>query len=162
MYYKLFKKKSNFLEQGLIENDIVLVKKELLDKLKKKFDEKIAIVSGRGFESIRYSLKELLDEFNLEDSVFLEDEPRELGKPNPDPLIRSLNGIGSSHCLYVGDSMENLIMAQKATEIGKKTTFCGIIGTSKFPDEKMKFFEEKNVPLIVNSINQLPKVLNLV
>jgi HAD superfamily hydrolase (TIGR01548 family) len=162
LYSKLFKKKSNFSEKGLIENDIVLVKKELLEKLKKKFDKKIGIVSGRGIESIRYSLKELLDEFNVKNSMFLEDEPRELAKPNPNSLIRTISGIGSSHCLYVGDSMEDFIMAQKATEMGKKTTFCGIIGTSKFPEEKRKLFEEKNVSLVVNSIELLPKVLNLV
>ena len=162
LYLKLFKKNSNFTDDGLIENDIVLIKNELLDILKKKFDNKITIVSGRGIESIRYSLKELLNEFNLENSVFLEDESRELAKPNPNSLIRALKGIGSSHCLFVGDSMEDLIMAKKATEMGNKTTFCGIIGTSKFPDEKRKLFEEKNATLIVNSIDLLPKVLNLV
>ena len=162
LYKKLFKKNSTFTDDALIENDIVLVKKELLDKLKKKFGNKVAIVSGRGMESIRYSLKELLDEFNVENSVFLEDESRELAKPNPDSLIRTFKGINASHCLFVGDSMEDFIMAKKATEMGNKTTFCGIIGTSKFPDEKKKLFEEQNATLIVNSINLLPKVLNLV
>src|SRR3990170_3377930 len=113
LYSKLFKKNSNFTEQGLIENDIVLVKMELLEILKKKLGNKIAIVSGRGIESIRYS-------------------------------------------------MEDFIMAQKATEMGNKITFCGIIGTSKYPEEKQKLFEEKNVPLILNSIDLLPKALNLV
>ena len=162
LYFKLFKKNSNFTEQGLIENDIVLLKKELLEILKKKLDNKIAIVSGRGIESIRYSLEELLNEFDIENSFFLEDESRELAKPNPDSLIRTFKGIGSSHCLYVGDSMEDFIMAQKATEMGNKITFCGIIGTSKYPEEKKKLFEEKNVPLILNSIDLLPKALNLV
>ncbi len=162
LYFKLFKKNSNFTEQGLIENDIVLVKKELLEILKKKLGKKIAIVSGRGIESIRYSLEELLNEFDIENSFFLEDESRELAKPNPDSLIRTFKGIGSSHCLYVGDSMEDFIMAQKATEMGNKITFCGIIGTSKYPEEKKKLFEEKNVPLILNSIDLLPKALNLV
>ena len=162
LYKKLFNKNSTFTDEGLIENDVVLAKKELLDKLKKKFEKKIAIVSGRGMESIRYSLKELLDEFDVENSLFLEDEPRELAKPNPTSLIRSIKGIGTSHCLFVGDSMEDYIMAQKASEMGYKTTFCGVIGTSKFPDEKRKLFEEKNVTLIVNSIDKLPKVLNLV
>ncbi len=134
----------------------------MLDKLKEKFQQKIAIVSGRGIESIRYSLKELLDEFNVDNSVFLEDESRDLAKPNPNSLIRSFKGISASNCLFVGDSMEDLIMAQKATEMGNKTTFCGIIGTSKFPDEKKKLFEEKNTSLILNSIDLLPKVLNLV
>src|SRR3989304_1022838 len=135
---------------------------KLLEILKKKLDNKIAIVSGRGIESIRYSLEELLNEFDIENSFFLEDESRELAKPNPDSLIRTFKGIGTSHCLYVGDSMEDFIMAQKATEMGNKITFCAIIGTSKYPEEKKKLFEEKNVPLILNSIDLLPKALNLV
>jgi len=72
------------------------VKKELLEILKKKLGKKIAIVSGRGIESIRYSLEELLDEFDIENSIFLEDESRELAKPNPNSLIRTFKGIGSS------------------------------------------------------------------
>lgn len=162
LYMKLFNKNSTFTDKGLIENDIILIKKELLDKLKNKFGNKIAIVSGRGIESIRYSIKELLDEFNLEKSIFLEDESRELAKPNPNSIIRTFKGIAATNCLYVGDSMEDLIMAKKATEMGYKITFCGIIGTSKFPDEKRKLFEEQKTPLIVNSIELLPKVLNLV
>jgi hypothetical protein len=58
--------------------------------------------------------------------------------------------------------MEDLIMAQKATEIGNKTTFCGIIGTSKEPTDKRKFFEKKGATLILDSIQLLPKALNLV
>ena len=162
LYSKLFNKNSQFAEKGLIENDVVLLKKEMLDLLKKKFDTKIAIVTGRGIESIRYSLKELLKEFDLTNSVFLEDESRELAKPNPDSLINSIRGLESIHCLYVGDSMEDFIMAQEATKLGSKTTFCGIYGTGKFPEQKKKLFEQKNVAMIIDSIDLLPKALNLV
>jgi HAD superfamily hydrolase (TIGR01548 family) len=162
LYSKLFNKESKFTEQGLIENDIVLVKKEMLEKLEKKFDKNIAIVTGRGIESIRYSLKEILDEFNVDCSVFLEDESRELAKPNPDSLIQTIKKLNLTHSIFVGDSMEDFIMAQKATQMGNKTTFCGIIGSSKYPEEKKKLFEENNASLIVNSIDLLPKALNLV
>ena len=162
LYYKLFKKKSEFTDPVLIENDVVLVKQEMLEILKKKFKNKIAIVTGRGTESIRYSLKDIFEEFDLKNSVFLEDEERALAKPNPDSLIRSIQGLESSHCLYVGDSMEDLIMAQKATQLGNKTTFCGIFGTGKFPDQRKKLFLENNVSLIIDSIDLLPKALNLV
>ncbi|HXV66606.1 MAG TPA: HAD-IA family hydrolase [Nitrosopumilaceae archaeon] len=162
LYFKLFKKTSNFTEKGLIENDLVLLKNDLIETLHQKFGRKMAIVSGRGLESIRYSLKDLLDEFDIKNSYFLEDESRELAKPNPASLIQTISGIGTTHCLYVGDSMEDFIMAQKATELGNKITFCGIIGTSKNPDDKMKLFEERNVPLVLYSIDLLPKVLNLV
>ena len=161
LYKKIFNKESKFTDDGLIENDIVLVKSSLIESLKKKFDNKIAIVTGRGKESIQYSLKDLLDQFNVENSVFLEDEPREFAKPNPNSLLRSINGIDSSHALFVGDSMEDYIMAKKATELGNKTTFCGIFGTSKDPEQKLKFFEKNNAPVILKSIDYIPKVLNL-
>jgi phosphoglycolate phosphatase-like HAD superfamily hydrolase len=128
----------------------------------KKFKNKLAIVTGRGMESIRYTLGDLLKEFDLKNSVFLEDEPRDLAKPNPESLIRSINGLDSSYCLYVGDSMEDYIMATKATEKGFDTIFCAIFGTNKSLESKRSFFEQKNTPMILQSIDLLPKALNLV
>ncbi len=63
--------------------------------------------------------------------------------------------------LFVGDSMEDFIMANKATDLGSKTTFCGILGTSKNPQEKLELFQRNGVILVLDSINLLPKVLNL-
>ena len=54
------------------------------------------------------------------------------------------------------DSMEDMLMANKATEMGIKTTFCGIYGSGKLPDMKKKIFVKYNVPLILESIYQLP------
>ncbi len=163
LYYQLYKKKPDFFDgKGLIENDIVLVKKQLIDLLKKKFGKKLAIVSGRGVISAGYSLKELFEEFDLKNSKFLEDEPRELAKPNPQPLILSIKGLGSTCTLVVGDSTEDYIMAKKSDEMGNKTIFCGIYGTSKDPETKRKLFEKKNVEIILETIDLIPKALNLV
>ena len=119
------------------------------------------MVTGRGRESVSYSLKELLDKFDLKNSVFLEDESRELAKPNPQSLVNSVKGMNSNCTLYVGDSMEDFIMAKKVTEIGYKTIFCGIIGTSKNPQEKLELFKKNNTLLVLESIDLLPNVLNL-
>jgi len=161
LYKKLFKTNSKFSEPGLIENDVIILTSKLISKLKIKYNSKIAIVSGRGKESVKFSLKNLLDSFNLKNSAFLEDEPRNLAKPNPFSLIRSIKGMNCNHCIYVGDSMEDLIMAKKASEQGHKTTFCGIIGTSKNPQEKLKLFEKNGAQLVIESIDLLPKVINL-
>ena len=161
LYSKLFKNSSKFSESGLIENDIVIFNNGLADKLENKFHKQISMVTGRGKESVKYSLKNLLEKFDLENSMFLEDEPRELAKPNPQSLVNSITGMNSKSCLYVGDSMEDFIMAKKATILGNSTTFCGIIGTSKNPEEKLQLFEQNEAILILDSINLLPKVLNL-
>jgi len=161
LYQKLFRNSSKFSEPGLIEQDDVILNNSLLEKLQKKFDSKIAIVTGRGKKSISYSLKTLLEKFDLKNSVFLEDESRELAKPNPQPLINSIKGMNSVSTLYVGDSMEDFIIAKKATEFGSKTIFCGIIGTSKNPLEKLELFQRNGAILVLDSINLLPNVLNL-
>ena len=161
LYQKLFNQTSKFSESGLIEQDDVLMNDNLMKRLIKKFDLKIAMVTGRGKESVRYSLKSLLSKFDLQNSMFLEDELRELAKPNPKSLINSIQGMNSACSLYVGDSMEDFIMAKKTTDSGHKTIFCGIIGTSKDPQAKLKLFEKNNAILVLDSIHQLPKVLNL-
>ena len=119
------------------------------------------MVTGRGKESVSYSMKELLNEFDLNNSAFLEDEPRELAKPNPKRLLDSIQGMNSVSTLNVGDSMEDFIMAKKVSDLGHQTTFCGIIGTSKNPQEKLELFEKNGAVLILDSIHLIPKVLNL-
>ncbi|MDH5657989.1 MAG: HAD hydrolase-like protein [Nitrosopumilus sp.] len=161
LYEKLFGSSSNFSEPGLIEQDDVILNEKLIKTLQKKFNSKIAMVTGRGKESVSYSLKELLNEFDLNNSAFLEDESREFAKPNPKRLLDSIQGLNSVSTLYVGDSMEDFIMAKKVTDLGHPTAFCGIIGTSKNPQEKLELFEKNGAILALDSIHLLPKVLNL-
>jgi len=161
LFKKLFDKDSKFSEPGLIEQDDVILNNSLFDLLEKKFNSKIAMVTGRGKESVSYSLKELLPRFDLKNSVFLEDESRDLAKPNPKPLLDSIKGMNGTSTLYVGDSMEDFIMAKRVTELGTKTTFCGIMGTSKNTQEKLELFEKNGAVLVLDSIHLLPKVLNL-
>ena len=141
-------------------NDNVIVNSELIEVLKKKFNDKIAIVTGRGFNAISSSLKEILNKFNVENSVFLEDESRDLAKPNPQSLIRAMKGLDSKNCLYVGDSMEDIILTEKASELGFQATFCGIYGSSNLPEMKKNMFIKKNAPFVLESINSLPKATN--
>ena len=159
LYEKIFQKKSKFSDKGFIENDNVIVTSALIEALKKKFNDKIAIVTGRGLDAISSSLKEILNQFNVESSVFLEDESRDLAKPNPQSLIRAMKGLNSKNCLYVGDSMEDMILAKKASDLGFNATFCGIYGSSKLPEMKKKLFTEFSAPLILETINQLPDTL---
>ena len=161
LYQTLFGNTSKFSEPGLIKQDDVILNNLLIKKLQKRFDSKIAMVTGRGKKSVSYSLKILLDKFDLQNSVFLEDESRDIAKPNPKPLLDSIQGMNSVSTLYVGDSMEDFMMAKKATDFGNKTTFCGIIGTSKNPLQKLDLFEQNGASLVLDSINLLPKVLNL-
>lgn len=161
LYEKLFGKISKFTDPGLIEQDEILLTESLITKLENRFNSKIAMVTGRGKESVKYSLKNLLVKFDLKNSIFLEDESRDLAKPNPQPLLNSIIGMESKCTLYVGDSMEDFIMVKKVNDLGYNINFCGIIGTSKNPSMKLQLFEKNEANLVLNSIDQLPNVLNL-
>ena len=163
LYVQLYKRKPQFFDGlGLIENDLVLLNKDLVKSLHERFGKKIAIVTGRGLLSAKHSLKDLFNEFDLNNSRFLEDEPREMAKPNPQSLISTIKGMDGKNSLYVGDSMEDYIMAQKANESGISTIFCGVYGTSKDQNAKRSLFESNNADIIVKSIDLIPKTLNLV
>jgi HAD superfamily phosphatase len=163
LYLKLYNRKPKFFNgRGLIENDIVLVDKKLLDELHQKFQNRIAIVTGRGLLSASHSLKKLFEEFNLKNSRFLEDEPREMAKPNPQSLISSIRGIDASCTIFVGDSTEDYLMARDAEKEGIDVIFCGVYGTSKEPASKMALFQEKGADIIIESVSLIPKTLNLV
>ena len=161
LYKKLFSRSSRFTDPGLIEQDDVILTDFLTTKLQKRFNSKIAMVTGRGKESVKYSLKSLIQKFNLQNSFFLEDESRHLAKPNPQPLLDSILGMESKYPLYVGDSMEDFIMVKKVNSLGYPAIFCGIMGTSKNPTKKLKLFKKNEAVLVLESIEQLPKVLNL-
>ena len=161
LYKKLYDTDSEFTEPGLIKNDIVILNDSLATKLENRFNSKIAMVTGRGMESTKYSLGNLFSKFDLKHSAFLEDESRDLAKPNPESLIRAITGMGCKNVIYVGDSMEDLMMAKKATKLGHNTIFCGIIGTSKQPRKKLELFEQNGAQIILDSIHLIPNILNL-
>ena len=163
LYLQLYKRKPQYFDGlGLIENDVVLLNKDIIKNIHEKFGKKIAIVTGRGLLSTKHSLKDLLNEFDLNNSRFLEDEPREMAKPNPQSLISTIKGMDGKNSLYVGDSMEDYIMARKANESGIPTIFCGVYGTSKDQGAKKSLFENNNADIIIKSIDLIPKTLNLV
>tara|TARA_Y100000590_G_scaffold174402_1_gene199439 strand:- start:4054 stop:5013 length:960 start_codon:yes stop_codon:yes gene_type:complete len=162
LYEQIFDEKSEFSEEPLIDKDDIVLDNNLMSKLQNRFGEKISIVTGRGKFAFSYSLKNFLENFDINHSVFLEDRSLDLAKPNPDSLVESILGINSKCTLYVGDSMEDLKMVEKCKDKGLDVSFCGIYGSSDEPVSKFELFKKNNAPFILESIQQLPKALNLV
>ena len=162
LYEEIFNEKSQFNDNPLIDLDDIVLDNNLIFKLKNRFGTKISTVTGRGKFAFSYSMKNFLDNFDIENSVFLEDRPLELAKPNPDSLIESISGINSKCSLYIGDSMEDLLMVQKCQEKGYDVSFCGIYGSSDEPELKYELFQKNKASFILESIQELPKALNLV
>ena len=162
LYEEIFNEKSKFSQEPLIDLDQIMLDENLMSKLKIRFDKKITTVTGRGKFAFSYSMKNFLNDFDTQNSVFLEDRPLEMAKPNPKSLIESISAIDSKCSLYIGDSMEDLLMVEKCKESGHDVSFCGIFGSSDEPELKYELFQKNNASIILESIQELPKALNLV
>ena len=162
LYEEIFHEKSKFSEEPLIDLDKIVLDENLMSKLQNRFGKKITTVTGRGKFAFSYSMKNFLNNFDMENSVFLEDRSLEMAKPNPKSLIESISALDSKCSLYVGDSMEDLLMVEKCNESGYDVSFCGIFGSSDEPKSKYELFQKNKAPLILESIQELPKALNLI
>jgi len=162
LYEEIFNEKSQFFEKPLIDMDDVVLDDALMLKLKNRFGKKISTVTGRGQFAFSYSMKNFLNHIDMKHSVFLEDLSLDMAKPNPESLIESISGIESKCSLYIGDSMEDLLMVEKCKECGYDVSFCGIYGSSDEPKLKYELFRKNNASFILESIQELPKALNLV
>ena len=163
LYEKLTGAPSPFSGEGLIERDRVIATAGALETLSARFSGRVSLVTGRGIAPARHTLGALLDTVDVSSSLFLEDEPREMAKPSPEPLLRSVRAMGGRRCLYVGDSYEDLLMAQRAGRAGAgegiEVAFCGIVGSSPSPRRRLEMFDAAGADAVLDSILLLPGAL---
>ncbi|HEY9385494.1 MAG TPA: HAD family hydrolase [Nitrososphaeraceae archaeon] len=162
---KLFEKQhkikpKHYFGKPLIENDKVVVSKNTMNQLSKKFNHNLAIVSGRSRIAAEYSLKSIFNRFNQNACVFLEDEKREHWKPDPYSINKAMKCMNAKSALYIGDSVEDLLMIRKAEkETNVEISFIGVYGSSVKPVETITKFKERGVNTMIKNVNQLPYLL---
>ena len=165
---KLFKKQHGinpkfYSGMPLIENDSLLVTSSTLKKISNFFDKKMGIVSGRSRIAAQYSMNSIFEFFDMKGSFYLEDEKREMGKPNPSALIKSIKSFGVSKAFYVGDSAEDLFMVQRARKISNlDIKLVGVCASNARSNQIRSLFVCNGTSLIVKNVNELPNILNKV
>jgi len=141
---------------GAIEHDSLLVDVPALRALRRATGRRPAVVTGRGRAAFAHAVRgPLRSEIDMGRSAFLEDEPRRMAKPSPEALIRSLDALGSSRALYVGDSMEDLLMARAAAREGRGVSFCGVTGAARDPAARRRLLEGAGAVATVASVAEL-------
>jgi phosphoglycolate phosphatase-like HAD superfamily hydrolase len=108
-------------------------------------------------------MKSIFKFFDINGSVYLEDEKREMGKPDPSALIKSVKIFGVSNAFYVGDSAEDLFMVQRARKISNlDIKLIGICASNARSNQIRNLFRSNRTSLIVKNVNELPNILNKV
>ena len=160
--------KINFNRKGTIESEKLIVKESSLIALKSKFNKNISIVSGRGKIGTKFSLGKLFRFFNPDGNVFIEDLARiprygaRIDKPNPVSLRKSASNLSrKGNIMYIGDSMEDLLMTKAAGKSkNQKYIFAGIYGSSRSERKKIKLFKDNKADIIISNINDIPELFS--
>lgn len=169
--YKIFKKFYNikpcfyFGKKGLINNDKLIISNKLLNNILRN-NIKIGIVSGRPFISAKYSLKKIIEKIN-EEALFFSDKiakaskKSRIEKPNPFMLLECAKRLEPFNiALYIGDSIEDVIMVKLANKKERKFLFAGVYNYTLIPNKTILEFINLNADLILPSILDLPLIIN--
>jgi phosphoglycolate phosphatase-like HAD superfamily hydrolase len=161
----------------MIENEKVIVQPEALERLTSLLGgKKLGVASGSRLSPAKYALGDLIRQFNPKALVFMEiteeaerklsEEkglPVNLKKPNPYSLLKAVEGFGESDSiLYVGDSVEDGLMAKEASRIGKGFIFAGVYRYSGLESLVRDSFLESSCDMVIPSVNDLPFVLEVI
>lgn len=149
---------------GLIERERVLVTPSTLADLSDAFSDRMALVTGRTLLATRHTLGDLVDCFDLEASTFVGDASRDsasgnersYSKPSPLGLVKAMDSFGIGGLVYVGDSGEDVLMAERAKRLGRRVVFIAVCGTDR---PKRSFFKSHGAELTLASVNDLPSAL---
>ncbi|RLI04530.1 hypothetical protein DRO38_01080 [Candidatus Bathyarchaeota archaeon] len=153
---------------GLIENERLIVQSETLDSLISILGKRnLGITSGSRRKSAEHILGDLIEKFNPKALVFAESVEmaersmkKALKKPHPFSLLKAAEGFGEfSFLIYVGDSMEDAIMASEAANLNGRVLFAGVYRYTSFEEEKLRIFLDHGCDLILPTVNELPLIL---
>ena len=153
---------------GLIENERLIVRPETLDALASILGKRnLGIASGSRCKPAEYILGDLIEKFNPDALVFVEDieeaerlRGENLKKPHPYSLLRAAEGFeDSTFLMYVGDSMEDAIMAVEDVKLKRKILFTGVYRYTGFEEKIIRSFLDYGCDIIIPTVNELPVIL---
>ena len=150
---------------GLYRKETRSIREETLRRLSEIYGaEKLAVVTGRNRRLAILAIGGLYKHFNDRASVFIADEimggaPPTIQKPSPYGIIKSASDMGVPTLIYVGDSAEDIAMAQNASEFGIRTLFVGVTGLTPNPTRARNMFASLGADVIVESVDSLPFIV---
>ncbi len=134
---------------GAIDNERLIVKKELLAELSKKYW--LGIVTGRPKRDADYTL----DKFGLRkyfQAIITLDDVKN-GKPDSEGILKAIARLNSKKAVYFGDTIDDITAAGSVS-----VASVGIISQYSSNDS-FKILKDKGAKLLLENINQLKEAI---
>lgn len=159
--------------RGMIENGKPIVNHDSLRRLSSILGEtRFGIASGSRFKPARLILRDLLEWFNPKAMIFLDDVEKaedeylkkkikvNLKKPNPFSLLKSASGLEPFNlALYVGDSIEDVIMVNEAARTDPRFLSAGVYKYSSVKEDLIREFINYGCDLVLPSVNDISDMI---
>ncbi len=146
------------LSRGLWEYESPVVEPEDLRVIGSLVPRGAAILTGRPRRAMREHIKRIIAGSVGEGRVFVTGEMG-TSKPDPRPLLELARSLGSSSPVYVGDSPEDLLMAEASRDAGLDVAFVGVYGASPDPSWSIEWFSSRGAHALVPSPRPLQLLL---
>jgi phosphoglycolate phosphatase-like HAD superfamily hydrolase len=170
LFRKIYDFEQEFWDgEGLINKEKKITTTKTFDELELLIGRRnFGVASGRPESLARYTLGKVIKRFKENALMFLEivEEAEKvakkpLKKPHPYPLVMASFGLKPFKSLvYIGDSMEDLLMVEYASKLGYKFNFIGVYSCNDLREETVSDFKNKGADIILPTVNELPFVLN--
>jgi len=162
------------VSRGFIENESLIVRRDTLNYMKRRFPHGLGIATGRTRPAAEKSIGPVLREFfadsralTFSDDLVEEYERRKAngmnvwpGKPDPYCLQRAIRGLDAfKRVIFVGDSMEDLKMCSSMQGFNDDLFFVGVYKHTINPLETRRTFMEQGAIAVLPTINELKELL---
>jgi phosphoglycolate phosphatase-like HAD superfamily hydrolase len=153
-------------QKGLIRNERPLIDRQTLERLASCVGrDRLGLATGRDSAGTRRTLNDLMSYFNPQASCFIMDEVmsgksvKKVGKPQPYSLLKAAEPFRDSPIMYVGDSMEDVVMFRNARATRNSIMFTGVCGLRFKGSSKVEQFRARGANIIVRSVCELSEVM---
>lgn len=137
---------------GLIRNEKWLLRKDLLEDIRRRF--KTGIVTGRPRRETEFVLARFsaADAFSV--VVTMDDLPEDKNKPDPAGILAALKALEERKGFYFGDTVDDMKAALRAS-----ITPVGVTGAGPYRKEQSRILRENGAAAVLKHINELMGVL---
>jgi HAD superfamily hydrolase (TIGR01548 family) len=145
-------------EGGFVHGEPTLLDPEARDALLERFG--VGVLTGRPAAEADIALERV--GLDLPDEVVVTMDSDHPGKPEPDALLGLADRFGADHLAFVGDTLDDVRTALNAREAdprGREFYGIGVLTGGLTGEEGRRKYERAGADAVLESVNDLPAVL---
>jgi len=147
-----------FSASGYVHDEPLLIEPATAEALRSRFA--VGVLTGRPAAEAEIALARTALDVAPERRITMDDD--HAGKPAPDGLIALADGLGGDAVAFVGDTLDDVRTARAANDAdarGRRFFGVGVLTGGITGEEGRRLYEEAGADAVVDSVNDLPDLL---